>query len=184
LVGENNKSIKMIRKIKLFLLALLGIIFFGFLIPSNALSPIEKNNLTKIDPASFWYYPWGESGVHKGIDIFCDSGTLIKAPVSGFVIEKGYGNVSGNYIYILGPKWRTYYFAHADTVFIKKLSYVTKGDVIAKVGNTGNAKGKPFHLHYTIETIFPYPWLYDKKDIEGWRKMFYLNPNKYLGLKR
>jgi peptidoglycan LD-endopeptidase LytH len=171
----------MYRKIKIFLLVVLGFIFLGYLIPSNATSPIEKCAITKIDPESFWYFPWGESGIHKGIDIFCDSGTIIKAPVSGFVVENGYGKISGNYIYILGPKWRTYYFAHVDTVFVKKYSFVSKADIIAKVGNTGNALGKPFHLHYAIKTLIPYPWLYDKKTLEGWGKMFYLDPNKYLG---
>jgi peptidoglycan LD-endopeptidase LytH len=172
----------MYKKIKFFILALLVFVFLGYLIPSNAISPIKKNAITKIDPESFWYFPWGESGVHKGIDIFCDSSTIITSAVSGIVIEKGYGKIAGNYIYILGSKWRTYYFAHLDTVLIKNYHFVTKGDVIAKVGNTGNAQEKPFHLHYTIKTLIPYPWLYDRKTIEGWRKMFYLDPNKYLGL--
>ena len=54
--------------------------------------------------------------------------------------------------------------------------------MIGKVGNTGNTAGKPTHLHYSIETLFPYVWLYDSKSIEGWKKMFYLNPVKELNL--
>jgi peptidoglycan LD-endopeptidase LytH len=170
----------MYSKLKLVLLTIIFFIFLGYLIPTNAVSPIDKNDVTKIDPESFWYFPWGGSGVHKGIDIFCDSGTTVKSPVSGFVVGKGYGKISGNYIYILGSKWRIYYFAHVDTVFVKKYDYVSKADTIANVGNTGNAVGKPFHLHYTIETIIPYPWLYDSKSLQGWKKMFYLNPNQFL----
>jgi peptidoglycan LD-endopeptidase LytH len=151
------------------------------LLPNNISSPIAKNDITKIDPESFWYFPWGESGVHKGIDIFCEKGTYILSPVSGFVIKKGYGTIAGNYIYIIGPKWRTYYFAHMDTTFVSVCKYISKGNVIGKVGNTGNAAGKPMHLHYTIETVFPYFWLYDSEAVDGWKKMFYLNPMDHLG---
>jgi len=166
--------------IKLLLKVVTFVILIGFLIPNNFLSPIEKKNITKIDPESFWYFPWGESGVHKGIDIFCEEDTDILSPVSGFIYSKGYGSLSGNYLYILGPKWRKYYFAHLDTVLINNYSYVSKGGVIGKVGNTGNAVGKPIHLHFSIETIFPYFWLYNRNTLEGEKKMFYLDPMKYL----
>jgi peptidoglycan LD-endopeptidase LytH len=168
------------QKLKKFLFTILGFIFLGYAIPNNAVSPIEKNAITKIDPESFWYYPWGESIVHKGIDIFCDGGTNILSPVSGFIVNKGNGTISGNYIYILGSKWRTYYFAHMDTIFVNSPSYISKGDIIGKVGIGGNAKNKPSHLHYSIETLLPYFWLYDSKAVQGWKKMFYLNPKNYL----
>jgi peptidoglycan LD-endopeptidase LytH len=168
------------KKLKLFLLVLSGFIFLGYFIPNNVVSPIERDAIIKIDPESFWYFPWGESGVHKGIDIFCDRGTIIKSPISGLVIGNGYGIISGNYVYILGPKWRTYYFAHMDTTFVDAVKFISKGDIIGKVGNTGNAKNKPSHLHYAIETLIPYFWLYDSKAVQGWKKMFYLNPDNYL----
>ena len=156
------------------------IVIIGYIIPNNISSPISQNNISKIDPESFWYFPWGESGVHKGIDIFSEKGTAVLSPVSGFVIKKGYGTIAGNYIYMIGPKWRTYYFAHMDTVFIKAYKFISRGDIIGSVGNTGNAADKPPHMHYSIETLFPYIWLYEKNTIEGWRKIFYLNPMKYL----
>ena len=58
-------------------------------------------------------------------------------------------------------------------------SAARENDTIALVGATGNAAGKPPHLHYTIKTLFPYFWLADKS-VQGWRKMFYLNPVTYL----
>ena len=57
-----------------------------------------------------------------------------------------------------------------------------EGGVIGKVGNTGNAAGKPTHLHYAIQTLFPYLWLYDSQAVKGWKKMFYLNPVDQLNL--
>ena len=56
---------------------------------------------------------------------------------------------------------------------------MTKGEIIGKVGCTGNAVGKPAHLHYTIETYIPYFWRWDS-DFLGWQKMFYLNPIDYM----
>ncbi len=156
------------------------IVIIGYLIPNNVSSPISQNNVSKIDPESFWYYPWGESGAHKGIDIFSEKGTAVLSPVSGIVFKKGCGTIAGNYVYIIGPKWRTYYFAHMDTMFVTTYSYISRGDTIGKVGDTGNAAGKPAHLHYAIEKIFPYIWLYEKNTIEGWKKMYYLNPGNYL----
>ena len=178
-------NFKPIKKIAFRLIIILLILMvLGYLIPSKVVSPIAISDVTDIDAASFWYYPWGKSIVHKGIDIFCDSGTNIIAPATGMVISKGYGSISGNYVYILGAKWRTYYFAHMDTCFVSTTNFVTKGTVIGKVGNTGNAKNKPTHLHYAIQTIIPYFWLYDAKAIQGWKKMFYLNPDVYLNFEK
>jgi peptidoglycan LD-endopeptidase LytH len=58
------------------------------------------------DAQSFWYYPWEESIVHNGIDIFAQEGDTVLAATYGVVIDKGYGTVSGNYVKILGPNWR------------------------------------------------------------------------------
>jgi peptidoglycan LD-endopeptidase LytH len=160
-------------------LALL-IIFTGYLLPNRVTSPISITNITRIDPESFWYYPWGASGVHRGIDIFCEKGTAILSPVSGFIIRKDYGSIAGNYIYLIGPKWRKYYFAHMDTTYVHAFAYIKKGELIGKTGNTGNAANKPTHLHYSIETIFPYFWLYDSKAMLGWQKTFYIDPIKEL----
>ena len=169
------------RYLKRALVTVIIIITVGYLLPTNISSPIAKNDIDKIDPESFWYYPWGESGVHKGIDIFCKKGTTIISPVSGFVISKGNGSLGGNYIYILGAKWRTYYFAHMDTVFVSRYNYISRGDIIGRVGNTGNAVDKPPHLHYSIKMVFPYFWQYNKNEIEGWKRTFYLDPSKQLG---
>lgn len=158
----------------------LVIIAAGYLIPGNVSSPIQSKDIIKIDPESFWYYPWGTSGVHKGIDIFCKKHAFIISPVSGFIISKNYGTISGNYIYIIGPQWRTYYFAHMDTTFVNAYTFIKRGEIIGRAGNTGNAAGKPVHLHFTIQTLFPYIWLYNSKDVEGWKKMFYLDPLKQL----
>ena len=52
--------------------------------------------------------------------------------------------------------------------------------VLGTVGDTGNAKGKPPHLHYAITTPFPYWWLRDSEAVQGNRKMFHLDPDTWL----
>jgi peptidoglycan LD-endopeptidase LytH len=176
---QNNR--KVLKYFFRALFFLISIFIIGFLIPTSPVSPILKKSIANIDPESFWYYPWGEAGVHKGIDIFCNRGTPVLSPVSGIVISTGYGSISGNYVTILGVKWRTYYFAHMDTVLVNKYSFITKNKLIGTVGNTGNAIGKPSHLHYSIKTHMPYFWQYRSKEYEAWQRIFYLNPTKYLG---
>ncbi|WP_202630281.1 M23 family metallopeptidase [Sediminibacterium roseum] len=174
-----------IRIRKLILAGLLITFFFilGYCLPqSHKLLVPVKSVLFRIDPQSFWYYPWGESLVHKGVDVFVEKGTNVISPVYGIVLKTGTGSISGNYIYVLGPKWRIYYFAHLDTVYVRPFLTTRTGTVIGKVGNTGNAAGKPPHLHFSIFTVFPYVNRWDSRAIDGWKKIFYLDPLEYLDI--
>jgi len=87
--------------------------------------------------------------------------------------------MGGNVVLVLGPKWRLHYYAHLKEIKTSRFSFVSSGSPIGSVGTTGNAVGKPAHLHYTIATVIPYPWRMDT-DPQGWKKMFYLDSSKYL----
>lgn len=152
----------------------------GFLMPQDFTIPVENNMERRWDNETFWYYSWGESIVHKGVDIFSPKGTKVFAATDGLVLETLKTGNGGNTIKILGPKWRIHYYAHLEEVLIKPLSIVKCGQVIGKVGNTGNAATTPPHLHYSIETVIPYLWRWDR-DVLGWKKVFYLNPLDYMG---
>lgn len=155
------------------------IILLGFLWPEAKLIPVkgaEKNDWAE---NSFWYEPWGTSGVHKGIDIFAKKGTDLLATVDGIVIRTGNWAKGGKHIMILGPKWRVHYYAHLDSIEVEKYQIVGAGQKIGSVGNSGNAKGKPAHLHYTIVTVYPRPWAVTD-ETHGARKAYYLDPHVYL----
>jgi len=171
-------------------------ITIGFLAPSEMIIPVQSGvTCRKVaepeqlhttcacywDARSFWYYPWGESIVHKGIDIFAQEGDTVRAATYGVVIGKGYGTVSGNYVKILGPSWRIQYYAHMKKSDVQFLQFVRKGEKIGEVGNTGNAMGKPYHLHFSVTVILPYFWRIDGS-IQGWKKSFYLNPEEFFAL--
>lgn len=157
------------------------ILIIGFLLPEQIVNPVKGATKNDYNPKSFWAYPWGRSITHKGVDIFASKGKDVTAPTNGIVLYAGYGgSLGGNVVLILGAKWRLHYFAHLDKVHARSFEFVTTNSVVGKVGNSGNAKGKPSHLHYSIMTPIPYPWLYDGKAVQGWLKMFYLNPIKVI----
>lgn len=129
------------------------------------------------DRSSFWFYPWGDSKIHKGIDIFAAHKTPIYSPINGVVVSAGYSANGGNYIYILDRRFRTYYFAHLNVSTVRVLDFVEEEELIGSVGNTGNAISRPHHLHFSIFSLFPILKGYSKGNPSGWKKMFYLDPN-------
>ena len=151
----------------------------GFFIPQNLQMPVEGATSSDYHADSFWYYPWGESVTHKGVDIFADQGTMIRSSTIGLVLYSGNFRLGGNVVLILGPKWRLHYYAHLDATSVSALSFIGKATQIGSVGTSGNAAGKSPHLHYSIVTLIPYLWRVDS-GIQGWKKMFYLNPMEYL----
>lgn len=161
------------------LIGILIVLVIGFLIPQDFKMPVAGATKENYNQQSFWYYPWGKSGTHKGVDIFSKTGTPIVSATKGIVLYSGEINRGGNVVVILGPKWRIHYYAHLDKIKTKGFRYVNHTDTIGTVGTTGNAKGKTPHLHYSIATLIPYIWRIDL-DHQGWKKMIYLDPIKYL----
>jgi len=141
--------------------------------------PVKGATNEDYNSHTFWYYPWGRSVTHKGVDIFAKEGTPIFPSTNGLVIYSGQIEIGGNIILILGPKWRFHYYAHLQKALAKSFSYANKNEIIGTVGSSGNAMGKPPHLHYSLITPIPYIWRIDRSK-QGWKKMFYLNPIDYL----
>ncbi len=152
----------------------------GFLIPQKMVIPVKGATVKSWNEKSFWAYPWGSSITHKGIDIFAQKGTDVIAATKGIVIYTHEGGKGGKSVMVLGPKWRFHYYAHLDEIKTVVFKPLSRGTVIGTVGDTGNAKGKPAHLHYAITSPFPYPHLYDDVSVQGWKRMFYLNPDLWL----
>ncbi|MFW5431462.1 MAG: M23 family metallopeptidase [Methylophilaceae bacterium] len=154
---------------------LLFVILAGGFLPAETNIPVQNASSNDWNRDSYWFFPWGESGVHKGIDIFAKKGTPTIASTSGIVIFKGNIKRGGNVIAILGPKWRIHYYAHLQSHNVHTLEWVKRGEKIGQVGDTGNAKGKPPHLHYSILSLIP-----SISEItlepEGWKRMFYVHP--------
>lgn len=170
------------RSVILFQIVLMIVTFvvgFGFFMPQHLVNPVLGADFDDWNRDSFWFEPWGESGVHKGIDIFKKHGTVVVAASAGIVVYRGQLELGGNVVIILGPKWRMHYYAHMDSIAVRNGDAVHAGDKIGTVGSSGNAAGKEPHLHYVIQSLVPYPQRY-RAGTQGWKRMFYLNPGEEL----
>jgi len=155
------------------------LIAIGFMLPENLVIPVQGAKITDWNHKTFWYEPWGKSRVHKGIDIFAKKGTPLLSATLGVVVYTGKFGRGGNVIIVLGPKWKIHYYAHLESINVLVGEFVSTNKKIGTVGNSGNAKGKPPHVHYSVVTLFPYFWRWDSST-QGWMKIFYLNPSDML----
>lgn len=155
------------------------LIAIGYILPEKLVIPVKGAKTTDWNHQTFWYEPWGKSGVHKGIDIFAKKETPALSATDGVVIYYGKFGIGGNVIAVLGPKWKIHYYAHLASTNVSIGQLVSTSQRIGAVGDSGNAKGKPPHLHYSVVTLLPYFWRWDNST-QGWKKMFYINPSDML----
>ncbi len=160
--------------LKLFKILAITLVL-GLFLPARGVIPVTDATANDWNANSFWYSPWGKSGVHKGIDIFAPKGSRVISSTSGFVVYTGNLAMGGNVVAILGPKWRIYYYAHLDSINAKTFDYAGQGDIIGTVGDSGNAKAKPPHLHFSVLSLIPYPWRITT-GWQGWMRLFFMNP--------
>ena len=159
-----------------------GIVFFiivlGFLVPEERIIPVEGASSKDWHKDTFWFEPWGSSGVHKGVDIFARNGAPVLGTTNMITLYRGEIAKGGKVIVALGPRWRVHYFAHLSKIDSNAGFFISKGEEIGEVGATGNAMGKQPHLHYSIVSLIPMPWRIDSST-QGYKKAFYLNPIEY-----
>jgi murein DD-endopeptidase MepM/ murein hydrolase activator NlpD len=161
--------------LKIVLVVVLVLIVVDMLLPSKIQNPVEGCGKESYNPISFWH-PWGDHN-HRGVDIFAKKGTAIHPAIGGIVVAAAHTNgAGGNIVVIFSSKMRFHYYAHMSEIDTHFGAFVTKKSVIGKVGDTGNAAGKPPHLHYSIPTIIPQgDWRWDPK-----MHVFLVNPIKEL----
>ena len=164
--------------IKIFC-CLIVILAVGFLLPQDIAMPVEGATRNSYAQNSFWAYPWGESVTHKGVDIFAPEATPVHSATKGMVVWTGQNRLGGNFVLVLGPKWRLHYYAHLHEIKAHKFALVSHQSILGTVGNTGDARGKPYHLHYTIKDVIPHFWRADH-GVQGWLKAYFVNPIPYL----
>lgn len=93
--------------------------------------------------------------VHRGMDLFAKTSAPVVAEVDGTVFNVGWNDVGG-WRYWIRDQWgNEYYHAHlsAFAPAAKEGARVTAGTVLGFVGNTGDAKSTPPHLHLEIHPV-------------------------------
>ena len=133
--------------------------------------PLPIGELRQAGLRDSWGAPRGNGRKHQGIDLFAPTGTPVSSTTRGIVFRVGRNPLGGNVVWILGPGRQMHYYAHLDRfAALAPGDFVKPGDVIGYVGNSGNARGTPPHLHYGIYTpgraaINPYPLLATQESI-------------------
>ena len=98
---------------------------------------------------------------HSGLDISAPRGTPIKAAAAGTVTFSGNaGDGYGYYVVIAHGNGVQTVYAHCSQVIAKKGQQVSQGEVIAKVGSTGNSTGNHLHLEVRKNGITYNPQYY------------------------
>lgn len=134
-----------------------------------ALSPLLEHGMSETDAAIVgfgrfpvaglasyshdWWFPRFGPGwrLHMGTDIFASHGTPVRAPVDGTVRVTN-GGLGGLSVYVVQPDGTYWYLAHLSAVpeGLATGQQVTTGQVVGFVGDSGNARGGPPHVHLEI----------------------------------
>ena len=104
---------------------------------------------------------------HEGVDIFAPRGTAALAATDAWVTRVTTNRLGGNVVWLWDPaRGQALYYAHLDRQDVSAGTRVKAGDVIGRIGNTGNARTTPPHLHFGIYraiegAIDPLPFICD-----------------------
>jgi murein DD-endopeptidase MepM/ murein hydrolase activator NlpD len=107
---------------------------------------------------------------HEGDDIFAGYGTPVVAVQNGIITGAGTTPIGGNNIHLTTSRGDYFYYAHLSRFATGLVlgQQVMAGQTIGYVGDTGDAKGTPTHLHFEIHpdggaAVDPTPYL------DAWR---------------
>jgi murein DD-endopeptidase MepM/ murein hydrolase activator NlpD len=92
---------------------------------------------------------------HHGEDIFAPLGAPILAVAKGTVFSVGWNDIGGYRLWLRDEQGNQFYYAHlsAFSPLAVNGAHVRAGDVLGFVGNSGDAQGTPYHLHFEIHPV-------------------------------
>jgi murein DD-endopeptidase MepM/ murein hydrolase activator NlpD len=120
---------------------------------------------------------------HHGDDIFAPLGTPLLAVAEGTLFSVGVNPIGGNRLWLRDRAGNEFYYAHlsAYSTLARDGAEVQAGDVIGFVGDTGDARGTPYHLHFEIHPVGYLGLGYDgavdpTTYLQQWRHLQSVNP--------
>jgi peptidoglycan LD-endopeptidase LytH len=101
---------------------------------------------------------------HEGVDIFAPRGSPVVAATDGVVSSIGENRLGGRVVWLWDMRrGQSLYYAHLSEQLVTWGTVVRRGDVLGRVGTTGNAAATAPHLHFGIYTgsgaIDPEPFI-------------------------
>jgi murein DD-endopeptidase MepM/ murein hydrolase activator NlpD/predicted chitinase len=90
--------------------------------------------------------------LHKGNDIFAAEGTPIVAVEAGMIarVDNTDDSNGGLSIWLVGDSGVAYWYAHNSANYVTAGQRVGRGQLIGRVGHTGNARTTPSHIHFQV----------------------------------
>lgn len=109
-----------------------------------------------------WHYPRSGGRVHQGVDVFADRGTPVYAVADGTVRRVWHNDLGGLSIDLVDDRGDRYYYAHLQAAHVASGQRVAAGEHIGAVGNSGNARSTPPHVHWQYhpgdgDAVNPFP---------------------------
>lgn len=119
--------------------------------PAQAL-PVPVEGVAAHRIAATFGVARGRDRRHTGVDIFAARGTTVRSATRGVVVSIRNAGLGGRQVWVLGPARERYYYAHLDTWApgLRVGDVVAAGDRLGAVGDSGNARGTPPHLHFGV----------------------------------
>jgi murein DD-endopeptidase MepM/ murein hydrolase activator NlpD len=101
---------------------------------------------------TFGAYRADMPGGHEGDDIFATYGSVVVAVQDGTITGVSLTSIGGNNIHLTTSSGDYFYYAHLSrfATGLTQGQQVVAGQTIGYVGDTGDAKGTPPHLHFEI----------------------------------
>ncbi|CUS48258.1 MAG: M23 family peptidase [Idiomarinaceae bacterium HL-53] len=99
----------------------------------------------------------GRVSPHNGIDYAAATGTPVMSAGDGRVLESGYNNLNGHYIFVQhGERYVTKYL-HLSRRHVSRGERVRQGQVIGRVGATGRVTGAHLHYEFLVDGVHRNP---------------------------
>lgn len=120
--------------------------------PAPDALPMPVDGVQASRVADTYGAPRGTDRQHEGVDIFAPRGTTVRSTTDGLVVGVREGGLGGKQVWVMGPGRQRHYYAHLDGFadLLQTGDLVRAGDALGIVGDTGNARGTPPHLHYGV----------------------------------
>ncbi len=136
--------------------------------PQNISAPLSPGGYVfpVYGDASFsdtWGAPRAITARHQGTDIFALLGAPILAVADGTVFSVGWNRVGGWRLWLRDRQGNQFYYAHlaAFSPIARNGAEVKAGQVVGFNGNSGDAQGTPFHVHFEIHPVGLLPLGYE-----------------------
>ncbi|HFF3760613.1 M23 family metallopeptidase [Stenotrophomonas forensis] len=120
--------------------------------PAATALPVPVEGVRPRQIADTFGAPRGRDRSHAGIDIFARRGTPVRSATVGVIADVREGGLGGRQVWVIGPARERYYYAHLEDWAdgLARGQIVQPGDLLGHVGDSGNARGTPPHLHWGI----------------------------------